>query len=138
MQTFLPYPDFDLSLACLDYRRLGKQRVESLQIIKANSAYRTKLKPYGWQNHPAVKMWRGYDNALMLYHNKAIEHWVERGYKNTMGLFTIEGPIVMPPWFGDEQFHLSHQSNLMRKAPEHYVQFHWTAPLNMPYVWPTN
>ena len=35
MQTFLPYPDFRQSAACLDYRRLGKQRVEGVQILKA-------------------------------------------------------------------------------------------------------
>lgn len=29
MQTFLPYPDFKKSAQCLDYRRLGKQRVDS-------------------------------------------------------------------------------------------------------------
>ena len=35
MQTFLPYDDFVLSLDCLDYRRLGKQRVESMQLLNA-------------------------------------------------------------------------------------------------------
>ena len=35
MQTFLPYPNFADSLDCLDYRRLGKQRVEAFQIINA-------------------------------------------------------------------------------------------------------
>src|SRR4030042_2517495 len=34
MQTFLPYPDFKKSLQALDYRRLGKQRVEAYQIIR--------------------------------------------------------------------------------------------------------
>jgi hypothetical protein len=34
MQTFLPYPDFKKSLQTLDYRRLGKQRVEAYQIIR--------------------------------------------------------------------------------------------------------
>ena len=33
MQTFLPYPDFKKSLQTLDYRRLGKQRIEAYQII---------------------------------------------------------------------------------------------------------
>ena len=32
MQTFLPYSDFIKSAKCLDYRRLGKQRVEAWQI----------------------------------------------------------------------------------------------------------
>ena len=33
MQTFLPYSDFEQSLSCLDNKRLGKQRVESMQIL---------------------------------------------------------------------------------------------------------
>ena len=32
MQTFLPYQNFIKSAKCLDYKRLGKQRVEALQI----------------------------------------------------------------------------------------------------------
>lgn len=35
MQTFLPYADFDASAASLDTQRLGKQRVENLQIMQA-------------------------------------------------------------------------------------------------------
>ena len=35
MQTFLPYPDFAKSAMCLDNKRLGKQRIECLQILKA-------------------------------------------------------------------------------------------------------
>ena len=35
MQTFLPYENFAASAAVLDNKRLGKQRVETLQVIKA-------------------------------------------------------------------------------------------------------
>lgn len=35
MQTFLPYPSIIKSLRCLDNKRLGKQRVETLQILRA-------------------------------------------------------------------------------------------------------
>ena len=35
MQTFLPYPDFQLSAECLDYKRLGKQRLEAFQLLVA-------------------------------------------------------------------------------------------------------
>ena len=34
MQTFLPYSSFTESAKILDWRRLGKQRVEGMQIIK--------------------------------------------------------------------------------------------------------
>ena len=35
MQTFLPYKSFVKSLNCLDNKRLGKQRVEAMQILNA-------------------------------------------------------------------------------------------------------
>ena len=35
MQTFTPYGDFEASLRVLDQKRLGKQRVEVIQIIRA-------------------------------------------------------------------------------------------------------
>lgn len=35
MQTFLPYPNFKASARVLDTKRLGKQRVENLQIMSA-------------------------------------------------------------------------------------------------------
>ena len=66
MQTFLPYPDFKQSAACLDYRRLGKQRVEGVQILKAILGEKSlNDKPYkGWLNHPATLMWKPYPIAL--------------------------------------------------------------------------
>ena len=48
MQTFLPFPDFQQSAAVLDHVRLGKQRVEALQILRA-----LVIPEYGWQSHPA-------------------------------------------------------------------------------------
>jgi hypothetical protein len=35
VQTFLPYSDYATSARVLDYRRLGKQRVETKQILLA-------------------------------------------------------------------------------------------------------
>ena len=47
MQTFLPYPDIQKSLESLDNKRLGKQRVESYQIISAiTGRKRLDGKPY--------------------------------------------------------------------------------------------
>ena len=51
MQTFLPYPDFTASAAALDPRRLGKQRVEALQVLRGLT-----VAGYGWRHHPAVRM----------------------------------------------------------------------------------
>ena len=61
MQTFLPHESFKKSFKLLDYRRLGKQRVEAHQILNV-LLDRTQTK--GWRNHPIVRMWEGYEDAL--------------------------------------------------------------------------
>jgi hypothetical protein len=76
MQTFLPYRDFNSTAYCLDYRRLGKQRLETYQIIRVLTGLST-----GWANHPAVKMWKGYVPALKAYYNAIVFEWIERGYE---------------------------------------------------------
>ena len=68
VQTFLPYPDFRRTAEALDSPRLGKQRVETLQILRA-----LELPEYGWGNHPAVRMWRGYTPALVCYGLTCVE-----------------------------------------------------------------
>lgn len=131
MQTFLPYPSFIESAQCLDYRRLGKQRVEVKQLL---SALRNGG---GWSNHPAAKMWRGYEPALAEYGNIVVNEWIRRGYKNNMPPFPVEHATPpMPPWFGDHDFHAAHRSNLLRKDPTYYSMFGWTEPNNLPYIWP--
>jgi len=135
MQTFLPYKNFKKSLKCLDWRRLGKQRVEAFQILNV-LLERTKTK--GWINHPATKMWRGYENALKLYFNLCVDEWKKRGYNNNMKYETINGEIVMPPWLGNRGFHKSHKSNLLRKLPSHYSKHFDGISNELPYIWPVN
>ena len=138
MQTFLPYADFKKTAGCLDRQRLGKQRVETLQIMKA-----LLDSSYGWQNHPAVKMWRGHEMYLYLYQEAICNEWTGRGYKDTCLQKTraliLEQPpvgITKPAWLGIESIHKSHRSNLTRKFPEWYSEF-WDVANDMPYVWPT-
>jgi hypothetical protein len=42
-----------------------------------------------------------------------------------------------PPWLGNESFHASHRSNLLRKDFDYYSQFKWTEPTTLPYIWPS-
>ena len=136
MQTFLPYPDFKKSLQALDYRRLGKQRVEAYQIIRIlNASSISKEYRGGYRNHPAVTMWRGHINALKLYYNLSLDEWVGRGYRNNMLKMSIRGKIAYPEWFGRKNFHAAHRSNLLRKDPHFYGQYKWSEPPDLPYLW---
>lgn len=144
MQTFLPYSDFRRSLECLDYRRLGKQRVEAKQLLQAlgvrNPEWKPLDKPSSWRKHPACKMWYGYEGALKLYHDLAIIEWQARGYKNNMPLFETydneDSYDFYPWWVGLNEFHASHRSNLLRKNYEHYSIYGWTEPDSLNYFWP--
>lgn len=133
MQTFLPYPDLLQSVRVLDYRRLGKQRVETFQVLNI-LLDRTPTK--GWRNHPVTRMWTGYEEALKLYQNLTIEEWVKRGYNNTMQFEELNYKrITLPPWFGNKDFHRSHRSNLLRKDYEYYSQY-FDEPSDLEYYWP--
>jgi len=137
MQTFLPYPSLELSAKALDRQRLGKQRVEAMQILQTLAGVSK-----GWANHPAVKMWKGHEYVLAAYAITMCREWKARGYKDT-----CEDKIVAlmekfpqgkrrPEFIGDEKFHSSHRSNLLRKDPEFYGQFGWNDDPAAPYVWP--
>jgi hypothetical protein len=148
MQTFLPYPDFARSAQVLDRARLGKQRVESIQVVRA-----VTIPTYGWRNHPAAVMWRGHLEALGAYSFAITAEWTSQGYADTCAA-TIAADLatsgvtavrtqddladagLLPPWLGDEDFHRSHRSALLRKDPEHYGPLFPDVPDDLPYVWP--
>lgn len=131
MQTFLPYADFEQSAAVLDRARLGKQRVECLQLLKGQ-----------WANHSTSKMWRDSEFHLATYAQVVCIEWRRRGYKDTVldkiAELVKSRPLGadFPIWFGDPDFHLAHQSNLVRKNPEYYRKYFPEVPDNLPYIWP--
>lgn len=149
MQTFLPYPGFARTARCLDTRRLGKQRVEALQVLRGLT-----VAGYGWRHHPAVRMWAGYEEALVCYGLEICAAWRAAGWLDTCansmraGLAAACGIEVvrtqadlsaaadLPPWLGREDVHRSHRSALLRKDPDHYRPFFGDQPDDLPYVWP--
>lgn len=162
MQTFMPYPGYTQSMRSLDKYRLGNQVWrEGLTLIRG-----------GWKNHPARKMWEGYEHHLGKYLLAGIAVLKERtgkDYKDVRLKIEVEmekhPDTGAPFWVGDELFHASHRSNLLRKVNEaiqkaviaidtnhprkdHYItvanytkswysQFNWMEPSDLPYVWPT-
>jgi len=137
MQTFLPYESFEDSAKSLDMKRLGKQRVEVLQLLNSLTG---KTVGRGWTNHPCKHMWAGNMTALVHYGLVICKEWLSRGYKDTcydkIAAFKNKTPVEMPWWVGDEYFHMSHRANLVRKKPEHYKTLWSDVDENMPYYWP--
>ncbi|MGV0792379.1 MSMEG_6728 family protein [Mycolicibacterium sp. XJ1819] len=151
MQTFLPYVGFEQSARVLDSRRLGKQRVETIQVLRALT-----VPGYGWRHHPAAAMWAGYEEALVRYGLDICAVWCETGRADTCAT-TLVSDLVrgtgissprrqadlvaageVPPWLGDEAMHRSHRSALLRKDAAHYRPHFPDVPDDLPYVWPTS
>ena len=161
MQTFLPYADFEQTARVLDNQRLNKQALEGWQILMTNLALDPEgnhREPKGWRNHPAVKMWRGYEGALLDYIGAMVSEWHARGYNSTifdkaertyeqalkLNLVRDEQPTPRPLWMLDQ--HLldgitsSHRTALLCKKYEWYKQFGWNedmgiAPVSYEYIW---
>lgn len=149
MQTFLPHPEFRASALALDLRRLGKQRVEALQVLRG-----LIVPGHGWRRHPAVRMWAGYEEALVRYGLEICKLWCEQGYRDTCATTLVtdlcafrpgtslrkqpalERAGELPPWLGDTAFHRSHQSSLLRKDPATYAPLFPGVPDDLPYIWP--
>lgn len=145
MQTFLPYPSFLASAQMLDRQRLGKQRVETLQILRA-----LELPEYGWQSHPVVRMWRGYTPALVRYGLDCVRVWTGRGHSDStadqiaefapwvreLTQADLERDALLPSWLGDERLHRSHRSQLLAKDPEYYRPLFPDSPQGLEYFWP--
>ncbi|MFE9174408.1 MSMEG_6728 family protein [Streptomyces kebangsaanensis] len=151
MQTFLPYPDFTESARVLDRRRLGKQRVEAVQVLRGLT-----VPGYGWRRHPAVRMWAGYEEALVRYGLDVCRVWREYGHQDGCAATLVAGLAAarpgavvrgqaelaaageLPPWLGDEALHRSHRSALVRKDPDRYAPLFPGVPDDLPYVWPAS
>ncbi|SFQ49012.1 hypothetical protein SAMN05421810_10850 [Amycolatopsis arida] len=144
MQTFLPHASFARSARALDSRRLGKQRVEVFQILRA-----LVWPTYAWKRHPAVAMWRGFTRALVGYGEAVCAEWVHRGHRDSVAgqLRAYTGPEpttweylraegLLPPWLGSPGLHTSHRAALLDKDPAHYTaELGFAGPFT-DYVWP--
>lgn len=141
MQTFMTSRDMRETARCLDRQRLGKQRVEAIQILRALLGHAS-----GWKNHPATRMWAGHEAYLCkVYLRSIMDEWVGRGYKNDKCeahyAELVSHPLVRdvepasPHWL-DEAFLEAHRSNLVRKDPAHYKKHFPGVPDDLPYIWP--
>lgn len=116
MQNFLPYPDVEKSVKCLDRQRLVKQNLETRQCLNALLGLSK-----GWVNHPAVRAYKGHERFLFNYGLKVNEECVRRGYKNSADRYEVYKPLLKdddssPTWFGREDIHSSHRGRLKCKG----------------------
>lgn len=132
----MQHQNYELVAQELDDKRLGKQRVEAYQIVKALRG--DYANSGAWENHPATVMWRGHQYQLGLYGWHICKEWMARGHDDTViqhfvDLMDNSSFTNMPWWVNNTILNLTHQSNLMRKDSSYY---RYNVPDNIPYVWP--
>jgi len=137
-------------MKCLDNKRLGKQRVEGIQIRRALAG---KYKRGAWVRHPAVLMWKGYENYLDNYIILACQEWRDRGFMDSVERDLCQEfntqynfGIGMPP-FVTPRLVSTHRANLYIKDPSHYSE-RWRRDVyeldstvccpSCNYFWPTH
>lgn len=104
----------------LDKQRLNKQITETQQILTC------LLDGGSWKNHPAVRMWKGYEAALCLYGQLCQGAFVAVGgtcsHKSWLKIQEVMaerglGNIpAFPQWIGREDIHSSHRARLLHKG----------------------
>jgi hypothetical protein len=97
-------------------------------------------------------MWAGFEEALGSYGLAIVDEWLERGRPDTCAATIVDDLAAagirrprpqaklparaLPPWLGDEAFHRSHRSSLLRKDPDWYGPLFPDVPDDLEYVWP--
>ena len=144
MQVFLPEPSFSKSAKALDYRRLVKQLLEGRQIMTVLAGESTSR---GWINHPAVKMFKGYERTLYAYLFAIRDEMEARGYKWQTNWDVIQDTYMrnflsesqsLPYWMEDEELFnkviTTHRGRLWEKDPIYYEDYQEEGSYFMDYV----
>jgi len=157
MQTFLPLPSFYESTRILDWKRLGNQRLEAKSVLYICKRWdgcdmadilgiSRRQAEYLWKryrNHPIILMWQGCEHTLARYGLIICEEWIAKGFVDNQRQYFLAALELLPKsglphWFGNEDFHKSHRSNLLRKLPSHYQKYWPSERDDLPYIWPAS
>ena len=132
MQVFHPYKSALKSIQCLDNSRMGKQRLECIQILLANNNIDTEWEvPKSVPPHKNVVLWKNYSGYLFYYLGILLNEWEDRGMKNFVcrGMYEKLRNIyglqenTKRPRFIDNKFIQTQRLSLLNKKMEHYYKF---------------
>lgn len=103
-----------------------------------------------------MRGWAGYEEALVRRGLQVCRGWCEQGHQDgcaatpvadlaaarpgtvPRGRPDLAAARELPPWPGDEAFHLSHRSAPVRKDRATYTARFPGVPDDLPYVWPAS
>lgn len=129
----LPHPHLAASARTFDNGELLRQvDLARAALIELNAGKHYKAR---------TLMWLGYRLGLTDYLNRLIIEAMARGYATSPYVEipkNMERHIRLPPWFGDERVHISHQALLLRKNPSFYGRYNWGVLPTFPVLHPAS
>jgi hypothetical protein len=147
MMTHLPIESFLQTATILRDKELYSSRTDAYKVMEALLGIDRR-----WVHNPVTVMWQGYEFHLGQYALTVCAEWKVRHGADTLydrfvrliedamgeGVITPADNADRPWWLGHDGFHLSHRSNLIRIAPEHYGKIWPGVSGDLPYVMPTS
>lgn len=146
METFAPHSTLTECCDSLLVRHMTETVVTAVAVL--NVIHEVKSVNTWMEKMPVVRMWRGHevflcDYAMVL--NEARRTGVtDRRYAladkilnkhmewASSGSYTLEPPR----WWGDENLHMAHRSELLRQNPKLYGGVFTETPYDVPMFWP--
>lgn len=135
MITFLPVENFQECAGIIDNKRLWKNILETEQVYKIIT---NQINGGHYKLHPVVKMWHGFEKALLQYREIFIQEWLNRRLSQAPKLLGRYYPPIniYPEWINDKRIYSSHRAALLAKNYEYYKQFNWKEEPKICYYWP--
>lgn len=152
IQTWLPVPEFAESIRVLNAEHLAVQRLSVLEVIEwihtidpEDSRLPDDYVVSDLDGHPILDMWKGYELQLIELGLMTCDEWAHRHGKrdplhqaianHLEWATTDEADFRKPDWFGDVEFHLGHQAELLRRDRDWYSA-HFMAGEDRRMTWP--
>jgi hypothetical protein len=143
MQTWVTHFDLRESAKNLDRQRLNAQIYEGIHILASLRGMNEELvnPKRDVSNHPASKLWVGYEDILSIYIGVHLQEWYARGYSSDVNarnydrIKIVKGArwFNLPNWVTSELIE-THKNVLYRKKPDFYLE-DWEGNREMRYDW---
>lgn len=89
----------------------------------------------GFSQHPAVRMWLGFETALKAYINAHIEEWIKRGCENNMIIYDIPKDYKRPQWTYSKKIIYNYRAALIQREIENNELGHYILMKNFVKCW---
>lgn len=152
LNTWLPYDNYAESADILTDRHIFMQLQDCTKLLYwlTEMPLNRRTPSKAQLEHPCVIQWRGYVPSLydytleimmVAYERSSLTNKQEQISEMAENINILDGLVSnmkeeTPSWLGNEDYHLSHKSNLIRLSRSAYESIWPDVPDNLELIWP--